>query len=104
MKFEEDYSGLIEELSKKITKIRQKYVFSYLGIFVGIVIILFAIYYFILNPDIVGGVISLILIGMVVIVINVISYLQRRKSVENLQKDIDQAIKKENEQNKNEDL
>lgn len=103
MKYEENLSELIKETSEKIENIKKKYVYSYLGFFLGAMIILIALAYLIINQDVAtdifGGVLSLTIIGVVVIVINFVQYSRRKKRVEQLTHDVMAAKEKMNENN-----
>ena len=78
----------IEELCNQIKRIEKKCLNYYLGIGFGGVIALIAIIYFLINPDIIAGSLSLLLIGAFVVFLNVISIKQAKARIESLTKDL----------------
>ena len=66
----------IEELKKVIKKIENKCIWSYIGIGIGVVLAVYALLNFMINP------------GGVVFLINYISLKQRKKRIEELSIDL----------------
>ena len=78
----------IEELCNTIKRIEKRCLGYYLGIAFGALIALIAIVYFLINPDIVAGSLSLLLIGLFVCFLNYISIKQAKNRIESLNKDL----------------
>lgn len=79
----------IEELAKIINKIERKCLSYYLGIGLGAFLIVISLIYFLMNPNAVEGILSLIAIGGFVGFINYISLRQAKNRIGQLQKDLD---------------
>mgnify|MGYP003316651269 CR=1 FL=1 len=78
----------IEELKKVIKKIENKCIWSYIGIGIGVVLAVYALLYYMINPDLIKGCVSILFIGGVVFLINYISLKQRKKRIEELSIDL----------------
>lgn len=81
----------IEALEKLINKIEKKTYMSYVGIGVGALIIILAIIYYMQNPDVIAGVISLGLIGIIIVIIYVYSLKSYKKRIIQLTKDLERT-------------
>lgn len=88
----------IEELEKLIKKIEGKATINQFGIFIGGLVCLLAFVYFMMHPDIVVGAISILVIGIMILILNVISYKQRKKRIIELNKDLSTLKKMYSEQ------
>lgn len=84
----ENITKEIEELKKIINKIENKCTWSYIGIGIGVVLAVYALLNFMINPDLIKGCISIFFIGGVVFLINYISLKQRKKRIEELSIDL----------------
>ena len=84
----ENIAKEIEELKKIINKIENKCTWSYIGIGIGVVLAVYALLNFMINPDLIKGCISIFFIGGVVFLINYISLKQRKKRIEELSIDL----------------
>ena len=91
MRFDDKNISEINSLIETIEKIKKKYIFSYLGMLLGAVLMIFALLYFSHNTDLVAGVLSILFIGFVVIFINYISLKGRKKRVQELTQDLEKS-------------
>ena len=78
----------IEELEKLVKKIENKATINQFGIFIGGLVCLLALVYFMMNPEIIAGSISILVIGILILILNLISYKQRKKRIVELSKDV----------------
>lgn len=91
MRFDDKNISEINSLIETIEKIKKKYIFSYLGMFLGAALMIFSLLYFSHNTDLVAGVLSILFIGFVVIFINYISLKGRKKRVQELTQDLEKS-------------
>lgn len=78
----------IEELKKIIKKIENKCIWSYIGIGIGVVLAVYALLHYMINPDLIKGSFSIFFIGGVVVLINYLSLKERKKRIEQLSVDL----------------
>ena len=79
----------IEEVAKIIDKYDRKCLAYYFGVAFGSLLMLISLVYYIMNPSIIEGVISLLSIGGFVVFLNVISIKKAKSRMLALQKDLD---------------
>lgn len=83
----------IESLEKLIAKIERKSSMSLFGMGIGAIIIIGAMIFYMLNPDIIAGSISLFIIGLLVLVIYIVSFKGYKKRIKQLNVDLDKTKK-----------
>lgn len=79
----------IEELCNTINRIEKRNFGYYLGVGLGAFISLISLVYFLINPDIVAGSLSLLAIGVFVIILNYISIKQAKARITQLKVDLE---------------
>lgn len=80
--------GEVDAILKIINKIERKSVFSYIGMMMGALVSILALVYFVKNPTIIAGSLSLLAIGVFVIIINKITLKDYKKRIEQLKIDL----------------
>ncbi len=88
MKYEKLEMSEINSLMDFIDKIKRKYIFNYIGIFFGALIIIMVVLYYSFDKDLLGGIVSMIFIGAVIILMNLVDLKSRKKRVVQLTKDL----------------
>lgn len=82
----------IESIQNTIAKIQFKCVYCYMGMGLGGFIVFIALIYFVKNPEIVEGSLSLIFVGVLVFILNLLTYYQRKERINGLNKDLMKTI------------
>ncbi len=78
----------LDSLIKSIDNIKRKYVFNYIGMFFGAIIIIFVILSYAFDRELLEGMLSMIFIGSVIVFMNYIELRSRMKRVQQLTKDL----------------
>ncbi|MCI5745296.1 MAG: hypothetical protein MR270_03340 [Erysipelotrichaceae bacterium] len=80
------------ELKDTINRIERKYIRNHIGIIFGVFICFVALIFYLNNPTLIAGVLSVLFIGVIVIFLNVFELSKRKNRVSELKEQLNKII------------